>query len=334
MADHMWRGDERRRWDQNADRMSSQRYGSGRSGWQDDNRFMGGRFDEDRRDWNRDDGNQWRSSQSDFGRESDYGAGYASPMFASRDLNRRPGGMRDDDWRYGSRYDAGFRNSPSDYQDYGDWQEGGYGYGFGPGWGNRRGNDVRTYGGYYDHGGRGYSADDRGYGSSCENDRNFWNKATDEVASWAGDPDATRRREMDHARHHAGRGPKGYTRSDDRIREDVNDRLTDDWRLDASNIEVTVTEGEVMLAGFVSSRDDKHRAEDMIENISGVKHVQNNLRVQENTEGFNQSASTPVGSSGAGTSLNNQNRPGSYSSSSSGTSSSGTGTQTGPNSTH
>ena len=40
---------------------------------------------------------------------------------------------------------------------------------------------------------------------------------------------------------HQGRGPKGYTRCDDRIREDVNDRLSDDRFVDVSEIEVTVS---------------------------------------------------------------------------------------------
>ena len=40
---------------------------------------------------------------------------------------------------------------------------------------------------------------------------------------------------------HRGRGPRGYTRSDERIREDVNDRLTDDGWLDASDIDVQVS---------------------------------------------------------------------------------------------
>ena len=79
---------------------------------------------------------------------------------------------------------------------------------------------------------------------------------------------------------HRGRGPKNYTRSDARIAEDVNDRLTDDPRLDASEIDVRVEGGEITLTGTVTSRDDKRRAEDVAEQVSGVKHVQNNLRVQ------------------------------------------------------
>jgi hypothetical protein len=79
---------------------------------------------------------------------------------------------------------------------------------------------------------------------------------------------------------HRGRGPKGYKRSDERIHEDVCERLTEDPFIDASNIEVAVTEGEVTLNGTVSSRGLKRRAEDLAEMASGVAHVQNNLRVQ------------------------------------------------------
>lgn len=76
-----------------------------------------------------------------------------------------------------------------------------------------------------------------------------------------------------------GRGPRGYKRLDTRIEEDVNDRLTEDPWLDASEIEVSVSNGEVTLGGFVSSRQDKRRAEDCADGVSGVLHVQNNLRM-------------------------------------------------------
>lgn len=81
-----------------------------------------------------------------------------------------------------------------------------------------------------------------------------------------------------------GKGPKGYTRSDDRIKEDVCDCLTDDHHVDASSIEVQVRNGEVTLGGTVDSRETKRRAEDLVERASGVKHVQNNLRVQTGSD--------------------------------------------------
>lgn len=83
---------------------------------------------------------------------------------------------------------------------------------------------------------------------------------------------------------HRGRGPKGYKRSDDRIREDLSDRLSDDASLDASNIEVSVSKGEVTLSGTVDSREAKRRAEDCAEACSGVDHVQNNLRVKSSND--------------------------------------------------
>lgn len=121
-----------------------------------------------------------------------------------------------------------------------------------------------------------HSSGDR---SRWDSDRGFFDRAGDEVASWFGDEDASRRREMD-ARHR-GRGPKNYTRSDERIAEDVNDRLADDAHIDASDIEVSVSSGEVTLNGTVTERFAKRHAEDIVERVSGVKHVQNNLRVSE-----------------------------------------------------
>ncbi len=79
---------------------------------------------------------------------------------------------------------------------------------------------------------------------------------------------------------HRGRGPKGYKRSDERIHEDVCERLMHDRFIDASGVEVSVSNGEVTLSGTVSSRGLKRRAEDLAEMASGVAHVQNNLRVQ------------------------------------------------------
>ncbi|MGY4750457.1 BON domain-containing protein [Pannonibacter sp. Q-1] len=94
------------------------------------------------------------------------------------------------------------------------------------------------------------------------------------------------------ARGFRGHGPKDYKRSDDRIREDVCDRLVDADTVDASGITVEVSNGEVTLNGHVSSRQAKRAAEDCIEDCSGVQHVQNNLRVQEASGDSDESSGT------------------------------------------
>jgi hypothetical protein len=79
---------------------------------------------------------------------------------------------------------------------------------------------------------------------------------------------------------YVGRGPKTYQRSDDRIREDVNERLTVHPDIDATDIDVQVKNGEVYLTGNVEHREMKRMAEDVAENVSGVKEVHNQLRIQ------------------------------------------------------
>jgi hypothetical protein len=80
---------------------------------------------------------------------------------------------------------------------------------------------------------------------------------------------------------HRGRGPRNYVRSDDRIRDDINERLTQDRFVDASDIDVVVKRGEVTLTGAVDSRLARRRAEDIADAVLGVTHVQNNLRVHD-----------------------------------------------------
>lgn len=78
-----------------------------------------------------------------------------------------------------------------------------------------------------------------------------------------------------------GKGPKNYQRSDSRIEEDVNDRLTQAHEIDASDIEVKVSECEVTLSGTVSDRSDKFRAEQIAESVFGVKDVNNQIKVKK-----------------------------------------------------
>lgn len=163
------------------------------------------------------------------------------------------------------------------------------------------GDSPRDYGREYRHyGGRagGYYGDlrdsrNRGeydYGLSSDydyNERGWWDRASDEVASWLGDEEAAHRRQMDarYKESHRGRGPKNYKRSDSRIEEDINDRLTYDSYLDASEIEINVENGEVTLSGYVATRNAKRRTEDIAESVSGVTNVENRLRVKQYDSG-------------------------------------------------
>lgn len=78
---------------------------------------------------------------------------------------------------------------------------------------------------------------------------------------------------------HAGKGPKGYKRSDERVREDACDLLERHPDIDASDIELTVEDGVVTLTGTVDERHTKRLVEDVIENLPGVKDVSNQLRI-------------------------------------------------------
>ena len=77
---------------------------------------------------------------------------------------------------------------------------------------------------------------------------------------------------------------KDYRRSEDRIREDVCYRRADDDMVDASDINVEIKDNEVILTGTVSSREEKRRAEDVVESIYGVQNVENRLRVNRDRD--------------------------------------------------
>ncbi|MBY0413684.1 MAG: BON domain-containing protein [Bdellovibrionales bacterium] len=78
-----------------------------------------------------------------------------------------------------------------------------------------------------------------------------------------------------------GKGPKGYRRSDDRIKEDVCETLARNPRVDASDIEVKVEDACVTLSGTVDSKEAKRAAEMAIEDLSGVDDVKNEIRVKK-----------------------------------------------------
>lgn len=262
-------------------------------------RFQGGR-----------DEHTWRDQEEQFsnerGKQPEYEEGYGYQMsepYGGSDAQRQ------NDYETGWDRDARYGQRGSGYGGRSEYASAGE-YNYGPA---RYVNPGYRFGSFTseDHGGRDFTAPTTrysgpagygGYGASStygfaggyagdrsrqggrsgygdRNGRDWWDRTSDEVMSWFGDRDAARRRQRDHS----GRGPTNYTRSDDRIREDVNDKLTDDWGVDARKVTVTVNNGEVTLDGTVSTRLQKRRAEDCAEDVSGVKHVQNNLRVQDSS---------------------------------------------------
>jgi osmotically-inducible protein OsmY len=92
-----------------------------------------------------------------------------------------------------------------------------------------------------------------------------------------------------------GRGPRNYQRSDDRLRDEVCDRLMEHGQLDASEVDVQVRNGEVTLSGTVPERSMKRLAEDAAESVMGVRDVMNQLRVEGG-----ESRSTTTRSTGSG----------------------------------
>lgn len=96
-----------------------------------------------------------------------------------------------------------------------------------------------------------------------------------------------------------GKGPKNYSRSDERIKEELCERLTNDDDIDASEIEVKVEQGEITLEGKVEQRWMKHRAEDIADGLSGVRNVENKIRVERSDSDL--SSGLGKGSAGRGT---------------------------------
>jgi osmotically-inducible protein OsmY len=159
--------------------------------------------------------------------------------------------------------DAGRRD-----RDFGAQARGGQGYGYG--------YDVETYPGGRDFGGRDYR------------DVRTGDAAGSDYGSDYGSAD------------YRGVGPRNYTRSDERIREDLNERLTEAYDLDASGLSVEVSGGVATLSGSVPQRWMKHRAEDLADACIGVRDVRNHILVQGAGSSAGRSSNTSAGSTSAG----------------------------------
>ncbi|RPI84777.1 MAG: BON domain-containing protein [Chloroflexi bacterium] len=82
---------------------------------------------------------------------------------------------------------------------------------------------------------------------------------------------------------YTGKGPRGYKRSDDMIKEGVCERLTQHGYIDPTDIEVEVNDGEITLNGEVEDRTMKRLAEDLAESVTGVIDIHNRLKVRNRT---------------------------------------------------
>ena len=78
---------------------------------------------------------------------------------------------------------------------------------------------------------------------------------------------------------HYGRGPQGWVRSDERILEEINERLSEDTFIDAREMRVEIKNGEVSLKGTVESQEVKQKVAEIAESVLGVSQVRNELQV-------------------------------------------------------
>jgi osmotically-inducible protein OsmY len=217
--------------------------------------------------------------------------GYRGSSQGSQGYNQGMSGMGYSGSNYGGMSGQGSDYGKSSWQRENQYGGGGYGY-YGSSGNQNYGNQNygnRNYGnesygnmnreGMWGNMNRG----NEGYNREHRRNRDWWDRTRDEVSSWFGDENAEQRRNMDkyYEGGHRGKGPKSYHRSEERIKEDVCDRLTDDDMLDATGIEVEVHGEEVTLSGVVNNRMQKRRAEDLVESVSGVRNVENRLRVGE-----------------------------------------------------
>src|SRR5690242_18286939 len=200
---------------------------------------------------------------------------------ANTDYDRDRYGNQGSGQGYGQSYGQGSNQgygqewrSQGNYREgegpFGNWGPGYYGYGdqgYGQGYGQGRFSGGQGY-----YGNQGMYHGNQGYGQG----RYYGNQGYYGGQGYGQGMYGTNQPWHERGRF-SGVGPQNYQRSDHRIQEDINDRLTEHPDLDARNINVQAQNGEVTLNGWVNSRRDKRIAEDIADSVSGVKNVSNNL---------------------------------------------------------
>ncbi len=79
-------------------------------------------------------------------------------------------------------------------------------------------------------------------------------------------------------RDHRGKGPRSYQRTDERILEDIVEKVSSRG-IDASDVEIRIDKGDVRLSGSMPGRQSRRVLEDIVEDVAGVRNVENGIRV-------------------------------------------------------
>jgi osmotically-inducible protein OsmY len=317
---------------------SGANYQSGRSGsgydYEGQSRYDEGRFDE---------ANRWSEGADDVGPEETFSRAQRTATSSWREDPNDQGGF----FNTGSYVDDGgaSRGFGDDFNRARQQVQQRYGTGGGSrgqsgysGEYSNRGQQGQGSGYYGSQSGYGRGSSDQqrsgaqqswrgqqGGGNSYQ-DRSSWNYGEDRgqragsgSSGGAYGYDAGAYRSEQSTQSHRGRGPQGYQRSDDRLKELICERLTEDPQIDASNVSIDVSGQVVKLTGTVDDRSTKYEIEELIESMGGVKDIDNQLRVQRSQSNWNQSGSSQgstqgsASGSGSGTSTgsNQQSRGGS-----------------------
>jgi osmotically-inducible protein OsmY len=231
---------------------------------------------------NRNQNNQWDTRRSS-GSQGGYGqGGYGSGSDRSQDNDesRYSRGPERDSGRYGSNEDRGTYGNEN-YSGYGTFGQGDYD--------QRGGYDQPNYG-------RASQGEEYGSSGTSQYGRSNFGSGRNDSGSSGSSRQQGWSQPSGEGRHR-GKGPKGFQRSDERVKELICERLSEDPHVDATEITVNVQGGKVVLEGSVDSRQTKNAAEDIAEQY--CQDVQNNLRVIRQGQGESQSGSSARGATGS-----------------------------------
>lgn len=270
--------------------------------------FSGSRYDRQDMSMNQDRSSSLRDTDYDldgstYGNQDRYsrnmeGSGYGHSDYETNDRNRTPS-------RYSSLDDDRFSSSDRNFSDRNISRQGASSERFGypssmNAWSgsDRAFNSGRTSGRMGQGQWSGSDMDVNSYGQAGSSSFGSFGEGSlgseygSERSSYGSDRSSSQRGFF-------GKGPKGYKRSDDRIKEDVCETLARHPRVDASDIEVSVEDTIVTLSGTVESKEIKRAAEMAIENLSGVDDVRNELKVKKAGERGLDSSFSASSTSGA-----------------------------------